>query len=147
MRKEDFDGIMQSMEEARRWARGEHVPGLRVHYFPTDVRAIHHGTGLSPAEFSRQIGVSTATLRNWEQRRRKPEGPARILLAMLARDPAIVTRALAGARLILSFHDGANAAFRSACEADLRPLLVRRKESVAAEKRSYVFTEGTRPTN
>lgn len=98
MKDEDFDGIMQGMEEVLAWARGEHVPGLRIHHFPVeDVRAVRSRTGLSQAEFSRQIGVSTATLRNWEQGRRKPEGPARILLAMLARDPAIVTRTLAGA--------------------------------------------------
>ncbi len=98
MKKEDFEGIMQGMEEVRRWASGEHVPGLRLHHFPADdVRAIRHRTGLNREEFSRQIGVSTATLRNWEQGRRKPEGPARILLALLARDPAIVTRTLAGA--------------------------------------------------
>ncbi|MEG3146995.1 helix-turn-helix domain-containing protein [Sphingomonas sp. RT2P30] len=98
MKKEDFDDLMASMDEVRRWARGEHVPGLRLHHFPADdVRAIRHGTGLSREEFFRQIGVSTATLRNWEQGRSKPEGPARILLALLARDPAIVTRTLAGA--------------------------------------------------
>lgn len=97
MKKEDFDGIMQGMEEARAWARGEHVPGLRVHHIAVpEVCAIRQRTGLSQAEFSRQIGVSAATLRNWEQGRRQPEGPARILLALLARDPAIVTRTLAG---------------------------------------------------
>jgi putative transcriptional regulator len=47
-------------------------------------------TGLSQQEFSRRIGVSTGTLRNWEQGRRKPEGPARVLLALLARNPTIV---------------------------------------------------------
>ncbi|MDH7975790.1 NadS family protein [Sphingomonas sp. AR_OL41] len=98
MKKEDFDDLVTSMEQAIAWARGEHVPGLRIHHFPVeDVRAVRSRTGLSQAEFSRQIGVSTATLRNWEQGRRKPEGPARILLALLARDPAIVTRTLAGA--------------------------------------------------
>jgi putative transcriptional regulator len=45
---------------------------------------------------ARLIGVSTATLRNWEQGRRQPEGPARVLLSMLARDPGIVTRVLSG---------------------------------------------------
>lgn len=98
MKKEDFNAIMQGMEETMTWARGEHVPGLRLHHFPVDdVRAVRQRTGLSQAEFSRQIGVSAATLRNWEQGRRKPECPARILLAMLARDPAVVIRTLAGA--------------------------------------------------
>jgi putative transcriptional regulator len=98
--KQDFDDLLESIGQARTWARGEPVAGVRVHHFPAsveDVRAIRAQTGLSQTAFSRQIGVSAATLRNWEQGRRKPEGPARILLALLARDPAIVTRTLADA--------------------------------------------------
>jgi putative transcriptional regulator len=55
-----------------------------------DVSAVRRRTGLSQAAFSRQIGVSPGTLRNWEQDRRSPEGPARVLLAMLSRNPRIV---------------------------------------------------------
>jgi putative transcriptional regulator len=95
VKKEHFEAIMQGMEEARRWARGEDVPGFRVHHFPAeDIPAIREKTGLTQEQFSAQIGVSTATLRNWEQGRRKPDGPARVLLAMLARDPQIVSKTL-----------------------------------------------------
>lgn len=98
MKEEDFEKIMQGMEEVRRWARGEHVPGLRIHFPPgEDVGAIRKKTGLSQTAFARQIGVSVATLRNWEQGRRRPEGPARVLLALLAKDPDIVKRTLAEA--------------------------------------------------
>ena len=96
MKDEDFDGLLESIDQARAFARGERVEGLRVHAKqPVDIVAVRKQTGLTQEEFSRQIGVSTATLRNWEQGRRQPEGPARILLAMLARDPAIVARTLA----------------------------------------------------
>jgi putative transcriptional regulator len=44
--------------------------------------------------FSRQIGVSLGTLRNWEQGRRAPEGRARVLLAMLSGNPRIVEETL-----------------------------------------------------
>ena len=47
-------------------------------------------TGLSQAEFARFIGVQKATLLNWESRRRKPDGPARVLLALIAKEPGIV---------------------------------------------------------
>jgi putative transcriptional regulator len=98
MNDKDFEGLMESLDQARASARGEAVEGLRVHAErPIDIAAVRKRAGLTQAEFSRQIGVSAATLRNWEQGRRKPEGPARILLAMLARDPAIVTRTLARA--------------------------------------------------
>lgn len=98
MDKQDFDDLLESIGQARAWARGEPVAGLRLREMPlAQVRAIRSRTGLSQADFSRQIGVSVATLRNWEQGRRAPEGPARVLLAMLARDPAIVARTLADA--------------------------------------------------
>ena len=82
------DRIMQGLREAATHARGEKVPGLKLHVpRVVDVSAIRRQTGLSQAAFSRRIGVSTGTLRNWEQGRRSPDGPARVLLAMLARNP------------------------------------------------------------
>jgi putative transcriptional regulator len=53
--------------------------------------------GKSQAEFSLMIGVSVATLRNWEQGRRRPEGPALALLRVVSAAPKTVTRALRGA--------------------------------------------------
>jgi putative transcriptional regulator len=98
VKKSDFDGLMRGLEEARKFVRGEKTPGLKVHIpEEIDVAAIRARTGLSQAAFSARIGVSTATLRNWEQGRRHPEGPARVLLALLARDPKIVERTLKAA--------------------------------------------------
>ena len=87
--------VLQGLREAAAHARGEPVTGLKVHVPRTvDVQAIRRRTGLSQEVFSRQIGVSTGTLRNWEQGRRAPDGPARVLLAMLARNPKIVEQLL-----------------------------------------------------
>lgn len=87
--------IMQGLTEALAHARGEAVPGLALHIpASVDVSAIRRRTGLSQAAFSRRIGVSPATLRNWEQGRRTPEGPARVLLAMLDRNPRVVEETL-----------------------------------------------------
>jgi putative transcriptional regulator len=89
--------ILQGLREAAAHARGEKVTGLKLHVPRTvDVYAIRRRTGLSQAAFSQRIGVSPGTLRNWEQRRRTPDGPARVLLAMLARNPRIVEETLAG---------------------------------------------------
>ncbi len=89
------DRILQGLREAVAHARGARVPGLRIHVPRTvDVHAIRRRTGLSQTVFSRRIGVSTGTLRNWEQGRRAPDGPARVLLAMLARNPRIVEETL-----------------------------------------------------
>jgi putative transcriptional regulator len=95
MNDEDFDGLMASAAEARAFARSEKVSGLRVHHCPAiDIAAIPKITRATQDGSARQIGVSTATWRNWEQGRRQPEGPARVLLSMLARDPGIVARVL-----------------------------------------------------
>jgi putative transcriptional regulator len=87
--------IIRGLREALAHAKGDDAPGLVVHV-PTaiDVSAVRRRTGLSQVAFSRRIGVSAATLRNWEQGRRAPEGPARVLLAMLARNPRIVEETL-----------------------------------------------------
>jgi putative transcriptional regulator len=87
--------IMQGLREAAAHAKGTKVPGLRLHVPETiDVTAIRRKTGLSQQDFSARIGVSTGTLRNWEQGRRTPDGPARVLLAMLARNPHLVEETL-----------------------------------------------------
>jgi len=49
-----------------------------------------HGIGYSQQSFANMLGVPVKTLRNWEQRRRKPTGAARMLLAIAARDSWIV---------------------------------------------------------
>lgn len=83
--------IMTGLNEALAYARGEDVPGLIVHVPERiDVAAIRGRTGLSQAVFSARIGVALSTLRNWEQGRRAPHGPARVLLAMLDRNPRVV---------------------------------------------------------
>jgi putative transcriptional regulator len=49
---------------------------------------------LSQSEFARGFGVSVGTLRNWEQHRRQPEGPARVLLTVIRRNPQPVIDAI-----------------------------------------------------
>lgn len=95
MKKSDFDGLIKSMEEAKHFMRTGKISGGNVH-IPKDIdsAAIRAKAGLTQAAFAKQIGVSIATLRNWEQGRRNPDGPARVLLAMLAKDPNIVKRTL-----------------------------------------------------
>jgi putative transcriptional regulator len=59
-----------------------------------DVRAARKRLGLSQAEFATRFGFQPATLRNWEQGRTRPDGPARVLLAVIARHPEAVEDAL-----------------------------------------------------
>jgi putative transcriptional regulator len=59
-----------------------------------DVQRIRRSLHLSQNEFASRFGISPGTLRDWEQGRKKPEGPARVLLMVIAKDPKAVTRAL-----------------------------------------------------
>mgnify|MGYP000138547160 FL=1 len=92
-----FESIEKGLREALAHARGE--SGATVHEVTVpepDVRAIHPRVGPSQAVFARSIGVKKATPVNREQRRRRPEGPARAPLAPIEEDPTIVQRLLAG---------------------------------------------------
>ena len=60
------------------------------------VKSVRGKLGASQAEFALMIGVSVATLRNWEQGRRTPEGPALALLRVAAKNPKAVVDALHG---------------------------------------------------
>ncbi len=62
-----------------------------------DVVALRRFVGLTQAAFAEALGISVHTLRNWEQGRRKPEGPALALLRIAARHPKIVRENAASA--------------------------------------------------
>ena len=88
--------IITSLKEAIAWAGGEDVPvKITTVQVPTvDVRAVRRRLGLSQSEFAAKFGFQPATLRNWEQGRTRPDGPARVLLAVIARHPEAVEDAL-----------------------------------------------------
>ena len=72
MKKQHFDKLVASVKQAGQ---------------------IRRGLGKSQSQFALMIGVSLATLRNWEQGRRHPDGPARALLKVAAANPrAVETR-------------------------------------------------------
>jgi putative transcriptional regulator len=97
MKKELFDDLLESVREAGRIRRGEVPPSRRFVFNPVDIKAIRDRLGKTQAEFAEMIGVSAATLRNWEQGRRTPEGPARALLRVAAENPDAVAHALGAA--------------------------------------------------
>ena len=63
---------------------------------PAEVRALRHRLGLSQARFARRFGFSVDAVRQYEQGRRKPTGPAVALLRVIGADPDAVARALRG---------------------------------------------------
>ncbi|MPR11850.1 helix-turn-helix domain-containing protein [Microvirga tunisiensis] len=92
---DDFDQLIANLgavlaltDDGQNLGNGLNIP------YAIDVAAIRNKTGLSQVAFARRIGVPVGTIRNWEQGRRSPQGPARILLALLDRNPRIVEETL-----------------------------------------------------
>lgn len=88
--------IIASLNEAVAWASGEDVPVrvTRVQVPPMDVREVRKKLRLSQSQFAARFGFAPASVRNWEQGRTRPEGPARVLLAVIAKHPQAVEDAL-----------------------------------------------------
>jgi putative transcriptional regulator len=90
--------IIEALQNAVTYAKGESSKGRahRILVAPQiNVKRVRRKLGLSQNDFAEQFGISAATLRNWEQGRRQPDGPARVLLTIIDREPAAVQRVLA----------------------------------------------------
>jgi putative transcriptional regulator len=94
MKKELFNELVESLEEAKKIREGKQKASRLFEYQPVDVKKIRSKLHVSQSQFALMIGVSTSTLQNWEQGRRKPEGPARALLTVVDKDPKAVLTAL-----------------------------------------------------
>lgn len=84
--------IIQGLEEIQGWQRGEVKLKTFTVELPkaADVPEIRRKLGYSQSALAAIMGVKLGTLRNWEQRRREPQGPARALLLVAATYPEAV---------------------------------------------------------
>lgn len=101
--RSDFEGIMEGLRKALAYQEGRLDPEtVRVHHARApagvDVKSIRARLGLSQAGFAQRFGFAKRTVQDWEQRRRRPEASARVLLTIIDREPEAVERALTGAR-------------------------------------------------
>ena len=90
MKEELFQELLQSVREGGAILRGEAAPRRAFSIEDPDVAEVRELYGLSQAKFAGLLGISVKTLQNWEQRRRRPEGPARVLLRVAAKHPEAV---------------------------------------------------------
>lgn len=90
MKKETFNDLMTSIRQGGMILRGKKAPGRTFNIEDPDVTAIRRHLGLTQQQFAELLGISPATLRNWEQGRRRPEGAARVLLCVAAKHPKAV---------------------------------------------------------
>ena len=85
MKDEVFEELLHSVREGGSILRGKRAPSRR--FEEPDVRMVRARYGLSQPKFAALMGISAATLRNWEQGRREPEGSARVLLRVVRDHP------------------------------------------------------------
>ena len=91
-----FEKVMAGLEDAQAYLQGarDRYEVRDITVSEPDVASIRGRTGLSQPAFARSIGVPLGTLKNWEQGRRRPEGPARVLLTLIEKRPSIVQEEL-----------------------------------------------------
>jgi putative transcriptional regulator len=93
MRKDLFDQLVESVKQMKAVESGRARPARITRASDLidpglpDVAALRSRFGLSQSKFAALLGISVDTLQNWEQKRREPEGPARVLLRVAAAYP------------------------------------------------------------
>lgn len=95
MDKKLFKRLRESMTQMDEIVRGERAPSREFHVDSLMIKELRKRTKLSQAKFAALLRVELSTLRNWEQGRREPTGPAKALLYAIRKDPQNVLKALA----------------------------------------------------
>jgi putative transcriptional regulator len=90
MRNDLFEDLMKSVKEGGAILRGVAEPSRSFVMDGPDIKLIRANYKLSQGQFAALLGISVGTLRNWEQGRRTPDGPARVLLRVAAKHPEAI---------------------------------------------------------
>ncbi len=90
-----FSSIKQGLSEAIEYSEGKIKKAIVHEFSPLDVKKVRAKVGMSQSEFASAFGISVSTLRHWERGDRTPQGPALVLLNVVAKEPEVVLRALA----------------------------------------------------
>jgi putative transcriptional regulator len=91
MKKELFEELTRSLREAGEIKRGTLRPSRVFHIDPkNDLVRVRGKLGLSQSQFASLLGISADTLQNWEQGRREPTGPAKVLLKIALKHPRLL---------------------------------------------------------
>ncbi|HLL81875.1 MAG TPA: helix-turn-helix domain-containing protein [Longimicrobium sp.] len=93
MKDEMFEELVGSIKEAGAYLRGEQPPASVSFVAEPDPRAIRERLGLTQEQFAVALCISVKTLRNWEQGRREPSGPAMRLLQIAEKHPEVILEA------------------------------------------------------
>jgi putative transcriptional regulator len=88
--------LIDAIMEADEILRGVRKPSREFRVDATSIKALRARLELSQAKFAALLDIDLGTLRNWEQGRREPTGPAKALLRAIRNDPEAVLSALVG---------------------------------------------------
>ena len=89
-----FESIKQGLDEALEFSKGKKGKAVVHEFSPVDVKNVRANVGMSQSEFASAFGISVSTLRHWERGDRTPQGPALVLLNVVAKEPKAVLKAL-----------------------------------------------------
>ncbi len=95
MNKKIFSKLVESMAQMNEIVQGKRAPSRQFEMDARTIKEVRAQVGLSQPQFAALLHVDVGTLRNWEQGRREPTGPAKALLTAIRRDPEHVLKALA----------------------------------------------------
>jgi len=91
MEDELFQELCDSVVEAGKILRKEKKAASdSIHFIAKDIQNLRKRFKLSQSKFAQILGVKITTLQNWEQGRRKPNGPSRVLLQVFSKHPEAV---------------------------------------------------------
>jgi len=91
MKKELFEELLESVKQAKAIEKGDLKPARTLKFDPkNDIVKVRGKLGLSQSRFAAVLGISADTLQNWEQGRRSPTGPARVLLKIARKHPKVL---------------------------------------------------------
>ncbi len=95
MKEELFQELLQSVGEMKAIRSGKVKPSRSFIFdTPAEITKVRDKLGVSQPMFARLLGISEKTLQNWEQGRRTPTGPAKVLLRVAARHPKLLLEAV-----------------------------------------------------
>jgi putative transcriptional regulator len=96
MKDKRFTELVASLREGGTILRNEKQARRSFAIEPLEIKHIREAFGLTQSQFAALLGISVSTLQNWEQGRRVPEGPARVLLMVAAKHPEAVLDVVQG---------------------------------------------------
>ena len=90
MKQAEFEELTEAFREGGAILQGKTAPSRSFVVVAPDVAAIRYREKASQSQFAAMLGISVKTLQNWEQGRFTPDGPARVLLHIMDRNPDAV---------------------------------------------------------